>query len=175
SFLLVRGIDANCGGDAPFFILQSIARKLTQPKPCDALAEKSDVLVHATGPGAEDEQRAQDIRQHTPGRKKACPARHLVEFAGSAAVPTRRAPLIDPTWPRSLVLYALPARTPARRRKAPHLRDHVPPRRGQDHAHRETAAVRRRDPARRHGEGAQIGAPRHLRLDGGGKAARHFG
>jgi peptide chain release factor 3 len=37
------------------------------------------------------------------------------------------------------------------------------------------AAVRRRHPARRHGQGAQERAPRHFGLDGSREAARHFG
>ena len=56
-----------------------------------------------------------------------------------------------------------------------HLRHHFPPRRRQDHAHRKAAAVRRRDPARRHGQGPQGHAPRHLRLDAARAAARHLG
>ena len=59
--------------------------------------------------------------------------------------------------------------------KPPHVRDHFASGRGQDHADREAAAVRRRDPAGRHGEGAQERAPRDVGLDGSRKAARHFG
>ncbi len=64
---------------------------------------------------------------------------------------------------------------PYRRDRAPpHVRDHFPPRRRQDHAHRKAAAVRRRDPARRHREGTQGRAARHLRLDAPRAAARHL-
>ena len=66
-------------------------------------------------------------------------------------------------------------RTQPRGAPPPHLRHHFPPRRRQDHAHREAAALRRRDPDRRHGEGAQGVAPRDLRLDGDREAARHLG
>src|ERR1700712_3924020 len=40
-----------------------------------------------------------------------------------------------------------------------HLRNHFPPRCGQDHADREAAAVLRRDPDRRLGEGAKGNTP----------------
>ena len=55
-----------------------------------------------------------------------------------------------------------------------HVRHHFAPRRGQDHAHREAAAVRRRHPDGGHRQGPQGRAPCHLRLDGAGEAARHF-
>ena len=71
----------------------------------------------------------------------------------------------------SLVRLALCRRNPA----PPHLRHHLPPRRGQDHADGKAAAVLRRDPDRRLGQGAQGLAPRHLRLDGDREAARHLG
>ena len=79
---------------------------------------------------------------------------------------------------------APPTRRPARRRHVrrfprsrapPHLRDHLAPRRRQDHADREAAAVRRRDPDGRLGQGPQGRAPRDLRLDGAGEGARHLG
>ncbi len=69
----------------------------------------------------------------------------------------------------------LSRRSRARRGTTAHLRHHLAPGRGQDHADREAAAVRWRDPIGGHGQGTQERAPRHLRLDGGGKAARHFG
>ena len=46
------------------------------------------------------------------------------------------------------------------RRPPAHLRDHLPSRRRQDHADREAAAVRRRDPAGRRGQGARASARR---------------
>ena len=46
---------------------------------------------------------------------------------------------------------------------------------GQDDADREAAAVRRRDPAGRHGQVAQERASCDVRLDGGREAARHLG
>ena len=60
----------------------------------------------------------------------------------------------------------------ARRRT---FRDHLAPRRRQDHADREAAAVRRRDPARRRGQGARRAAARALGLDGDRARARHLG
>ena len=68
--------------------------------------------------------------------------------------------------------HDIPARS---RRAAAHLRDHLAPRRRQDHADREAAAVRRRDPARRRGQGARRGAARALGLDEGRARARHLG
>ena len=56
-----------------------------------------------------------------------------------------------------------------------HLRDHLAPRRGQDHADREAAAAGRRDPPRRRGQGARAGAARALGLDEDRAAARHLG
>jgi hypothetical protein len=50
-----------------------------------------------------------------------------------------------------------------RDRAAAHLRDHLAPGRRQDHADREAAAVRRRDPARRAGQGQ--GQPQHPQSD----------
>ena len=58
---------------------------------------------------------------------------------------------------------------------AAHVRDHFASRRRQDHADREAAAVRRRDPDGRHGEGAQGRAPCDVRLDGAREGARHLG
>ncbi len=63
----------------------------------------------------------------------------------------------------------------ARSAPPPHICHHLPPRRGQDHADRETAAVLRRDPDRRQRQGAQGQPPCHLRLDGDREAARHLG
>src|SRR5262245_16493746 len=54
------------------------------------------------------------------------------------------------------------------------LRHHLAPRRGQDDAHREAAALRRRHPARRRGEGPRRGAARALGLDEGRAGARHL-
>jgi AcrR family transcriptional regulator len=51
----------------------------------------------------------------------------------------------------------------ARNREAPHLRDHFPPRRRQDHADRKAAAVRRRDPDGRQVKGRK--AARHATSD----------
>ena len=48
---------------------------------------------------------------------------------------------------------------------ATHVCDHLAPRRRQDHADREAAAVRRRDPDGRHRQGPQGRAPCDLRLD----------
>ena len=62
-----------------------------------------------------------------------------------------------------------PGRPPA------HLRHHLPPGRGQDHADREAAAVRRRDPARRRGAGQGQPAPDAVGLDGHRARARHLG
>ena len=76
---------------------------------------------------------------------------------------------------RPPVLAAPHVRTHPPGAAPPHLRHHFAPRRGQDHADREAAAVLRRDPDRRFGEGAQGLASRHLRLDGDREAARHLG
>ncbi len=57
---------------------------------------------------------------------------------------------------------------------AANLRHHLAPRRGQDHAHREAPALRRRDPAGRRGQGARRGAARPLGLDEGRAGARHL-
>ena len=57
----------------------------------------------------------------------------------------------------------------------PHLCHHLPPRRGQDHPHREAAALRRCHPDRGQRQGAQGVAPCHVRLDGDREAARHLG
>ena len=57
----------------------------------------------------------------------------------------------------------------------PHLRDHLPPRRGQDDAHRKTALFRRRNPSRRRSEGARAKPPRAVGLDEDRAAARHLG
>ena len=59
-------------------------------------------------------------------------------------------------------------------RPPPHLRHHQPPRRGQDHAHREVPALRRRAAVGRRGEGARRAAPGHVGLDGDGAEARHL-
>ena len=70
-----------------------------------------------------------------------------------------------------------PSRSAARRRSgaAAHLRDHLASRRRQDHADRKAAAVRRRHPAGRAGQG-QGRAPQHpLRLDEDRARARHLG
>ncbi len=53
-----------------------------------------------------------------------------------------------------------------------HVRDHQPPRRGQDHAHREVPAVRRCDHVGRGGQGARGPAGGDVRLDGHGAEAR---
>ena len=53
-----------------------------------------------------------------------------------------------------------------------HVRDHQPPRRGQDHAHREVPAVRRCDHVGRRGQGARGPAGGDVRLDGHGAEAR---
>ena len=62
----------------------------------------------------------------------------------------------------------------ARRGRTPHLRHHFPPRRGENHADGKAPSLRRRHSDGRCREGAQSRAPRHVRLDGGGKAARNF-
>src|SRR5262249_9329590 len=56
-----------------------------------------------------------------------------------------------------------------------HVRHHLPPGRGQDHAHREVAAVRRRHSDGRHREGPQGCAACDFRLDAARAAARNFG
>ena len=66
-----------------------------------------------------------------------------------------------------------PAR--ARDRAAAHVCHHLPPRRRQDHADREAAAVRRRHPARRPGQGQARRAQHALGLDGDRAGARHLG
>ena len=61
-------------------------------------------------------------------------------------------------------------------RRAPaHLRDHLAPGRGQDHADREDPAVRRRHPARRRSARQGQPPPDPLRLDGHRARARHLG
>ena len=55
-----------------------------------------------------------------------------------------------------------------------HLRHHQPPRRGQDHPHREVPALRRRPPVGRRGEGPRRAPAGHLGLDGDGAEARHL-
>ena len=62
-----------------------------------------------------------------------------------------------------------------RDRAAAHLRDHLASRRRQDHADREAAAVRRRDPARRPGQGQAQPPLDPVRLDGDRARARHLG
>ena len=57
---------------------------------------------------------------------------------------------------------------------APHLRHHFPPRRGQDHADREDAALRRRHRAGRRRPRPQGAARRRLGLDGRRARARHL-
>ncbi len=62
------------------------------------------------------------------------------------------------------------------RSRAPaHLRDHFAPRRRQDHADREAAAVRRRHQSRRPGQGQARPPLDPLGLDGDRARARHFG
>ncbi|CAA9352577.1 MAG: Peptide chain release factor 3, partial [uncultured Gemmatimonadaceae bacterium] len=55
---------------------------------------------------------------------------------------------------------------------AAHLRDHLAPRRREDHAHREAAALRRGDPPGGEREGAPRAAPRDERLDEARAGAR---
>ena len=62
----------------------------------------------------------------------------------------------------------------ARGRAAPHLRDHLAPRRRQDDADREAAAVRGRDRAGRRRARPQGPPARDVRLDGARAAARHL-
>ena len=59
-----------------------------------------------------------------------------------------------------------PANAGRTHRVASHVRDHLAPRRGQNHADREAASVRRRDSSGRFRQGAQGRPPRHQRLDG---------
>ena len=64
---------------------------------------------------------------------------------------------------------------PQRRNRAPpHLCDHLPPGRRQDHADREAAAVRWRDPDGRRSQGSQGRASRDLGLDAPRAGAWHF-
>src|SRR5690606_21782644 len=63
---------------------------------------------------------------------------------------------------------------PRRIGQAPHLCDHLPPRRGQDHHHREVAAVRATDPGGGDRQGQEERPPRHLRLDGHGEGAGYL-
>ena len=72
----------------------------------------------------------------------------------------------------SLTVAASPA---AGRRPAAHARDHLASRRGQDHADRKAAAVRRRDPSGRRGQGQGRAAAGALGLDEDRAAARHLG
>ena len=58
---------------------------------------------------------------------------------------------------------------------APHLRDHLAPRRRQDDAHREAPAVLGRDPPGRRGQDARRSPAHALRLDGDRAPARHLG
>ena len=60
-------------------------------------------------------------------------------------------------------------------RTAPHLRHHLASRRGQDHAHREAAALRRSGAPGGRGQVAQGAARGHQRLDGDRAQARHLG
>ena len=62
-----------------------------------------------------------------------------------------------------------------RDRPPPHLRDHLPPRRRQDHADRAPAARRRRHPARRQRPRQGRAPPHPLRLDGHRARPRHLG
>ena len=59
-------------------------------------------------------------------------------------------------------------------RVASHVRDHLAPRRGQNHADREAAAVFRQHPDRRLGQGKGKLEARRLRLDGHREGARHL-
>ena len=67
-----------------------------------------------------------------------------------------------------------PKRARARGRAPPDVRHHLASRRGQDHAHREAAAVCRRDRAGRRGSRPQGSQGRDVRLDGARAAARHL-
>ena len=55
-----------------------------------------------------------------------------------------------------------------------HLRHHQPPRRGQDHPHREVPPLRRGGAVGRRGEGSRRASPGDVRLDGDGAEARHL-
>ena len=79
--------------------------------------------------------------------------------------------------PNSAAAPRVDRRVAARPRgRAPaHVCDHLPPGRRQDHADREAAAVRRRDPARRPGQGQARPPQDPLGLDGDRARARHLG
>ena len=66
---------------------------------------------------------------------------------------------------------ALDTRLAAEVSRAADVRHHLPPRRGQDDAHREAAALRRRHRAGRRGRGRKTSSARRLRLDGRSSAS----
>ena len=93
-------------------------------------------------------------------------------------------PIAVPNSRRSQIILPLPARALLRwgfshdahpgNRPPSHLRDHLAPRRRQDHVDREIPPLRQRHSPRRHRHRPQEPARHHLRLDGARKTARHL-
>ncbi len=103
----------------------------------------------------------------------------LVKFLAEPVESDFRSADSDKSADPPLRIIALPtateSRAQGRSRAPPHVRHHFPPGRRQDHADRETAAVRRRDRAGRRGARPQDRSACRLRLDGHRARARHLG
>ena len=105
-------------------------------------------------------------------RRRVRADRHSPGLLSSRERPRRRRdPRRDSAAPRADLLNASPhARAPEKA----NVRDHFAPRRGQDHADREAAAVRRRDPDGGRRQGPQGDPARDVGLDAPRAGARHL-